>query len=464
MKISGMIQKIPFFDKGIREDKVEKRHTNWDENTIVTILICFFALAPILGKLGSGLIPIFTVLGVVFLYTGLLREKRTFLKRAEKPLEFCIVVMGTLSLLGILLFCLGLDIGQQEGYETEFLILFFSLFYYYVYSKKQIKSVNFAIVLHIYSGILVVALMEFLVFPQMGIFTDSWQNASMALLVALMAVIHYCYSKIRGLRLIYITEAVVAFLVLAINHNVISLYIMCLMLFLLAALLPPRVKPIKRSLQMFFCFTFLISNMSLFTNYTGLFPVKEPGYSLETSVLVDLLLCVLGVYVTGVWDKLPLEKEYNCTLPLRRMQKNLLRVSVGFVGIFLFFGLCGNHLGKLPGGTIFNMAKVEIDVLFKVCQASLTEGLLFRAAEEYGLFGIVVCLVNTILVIERIVVNRRFLHHENIILTMCSCLFGIIFCFYSINAKVLPVYSFMLICALIPDMQYVKGNKKLWKN
>lgn len=464
MGIKEFIHNVPLFQKGEQENKAEKKHMKPDGNVVVTILICIYALAPILGKTGSSLIPVITVAGIVLLYAELLREKQVFLKRPNKALEFGIAVIGILALLGILLFCFGIDIGHKQGYGTEFLLLFFALFYYYIYSKKRINSVYFTMILHIYSGVLVLCLLEFLVFPEMGIFTDSWQNASVALMAAMLAVIHYCYNRVKSLRLIYLTEAAVAFVVLAINHNVISLYIMCVLLFLLAALMPPRVGPVKRSLQLFFGFVFLVSNMSLITNYTMLVPKIEPVYSLETSVLIDLLLCILGVYVTSVWDKLPLEKEYNCILPLRKLQKNLLKIAVGFSGVFFFFGFCGSHLVKLSGSTIFEMAKVEIEVLFKACQTSLTEGLLFKVAEEYRLFGVALCLAMAILVIERVVVNRRFLHHENIILTMCSCMLGIIACFYSVDVKVLPVYAFVLICALVPDMQYVKGTKKLWKN
>lgn len=235
---------------------------------------------------------------------------------------------------------------------------------------------------------------------------------------------HYSYNRVKSLDMIYTAEAVAAFLVLAITHDVISNYIMFFLLILLVILTPPRVKPVRRNLQMFFGFVFLISNMSLITNYTQLIQVSVAAYSLETGVLMDLFLSLLGAYVLDVWDKLPVERERDCILPLRRLQSRLFLVAAGMFCFVAFCSIYGNYLEQLPAGTVLEMMKNEAVVLFQVCHESVINRFLFYGMEEYGVLGGVVSVAFIILSAERIYANRRFLHHENFMLTMCSGFMG----------------------------------------
>lgn len=84
------------------------------------------------------------------------------------------------------------------------------------------------------------------------------------------------------------------------NHSNISFWILGGTILLIPILLRPTALVFKRAMQMMFVFVFIISNMSLLTNYTGVLLV-ETSYDLEHSVYLDLLLalgCVL-FFITG---------------------------------------------------------------------------------------------------------------------------------------------------------------------
>ena len=76
---------------------------------------------------------------------------------------------------------------------------------------------------------------------------------------------------------------------LFVNQSSISLWMMAFYFLALPVVLRPTALLVKRVMQLFFMYLFMLSNMSLLTEYTDVFR-KEIVYSLQHSVYVDLLL------------------------------------------------------------------------------------------------------------------------------------------------------------------------------
>lgn len=105
-----------------------------------------------------------------------------------------------------------------------------------------------------------------------------------------------------GKEIWYGTNAVVDFFLLFIQDNA-AATVMAGSMFLQTALrYMTRKKTVKRVTQMFFTFVFLLCNMALITNYTGLLTVNV-SYNLELGVYLELILAVFGVWFFQTWDK-----------------------------------------------------------------------------------------------------------------------------------------------------------------
>jgi len=419
------------------------------------VLVAFYSLLPLLGHINTMVVP-----GMIVVFLILLNRKNLMhIKKPEQLLEWGVFCIGTVSLLSVFLFCAGIDIGYEEGYETEMWLLIFSLSYLYFTCRREIKTVYFKIVLHTFSVILFLCIIRFLVFENVVGNLSSLQIAQIAMTGAVLAVIYYSYSKDKGYSLIYLAEAFMAFIVLVINHDIISLFIMFFLLFLILAYTLPRVEPVKRSLQMLFGYVFLLSNMPLITNYTNLILVECEGYRLETGVLLDLFLCILGSYVLKIWDKVSVKKEWETIALIRNMQKDLRKIIAGMAFFLAGLYLCGHELEGIPGGMVMDTLKTEAGIFYKECQNSAVNGFFYQSIVKYGAWGAVGCTCFVVLAAKRIMDNCRFLHHENFILTMCALLFGLTAVFSGASKTVFPIWSFMLIFILIPDMRYVRRKE-----
>lgn len=419
------------------------------------VLIALYSLLPLLGNINTIVIP-----GILVIFWLLLNKDHLLhIRKPKQLLEWGVLCTGAASLLSVFLFCIGIDIGYEEGYETEMWLFIFSLTYLYFICKKEIKTIYFKIILHTFSGLVFLCALRFLVFENVVRNLSSLQIAQIAMTCAVLAVIHYCYSKDKGYSLIYLAEAVMAFIVLAINHDIMSLYIMFFLLFLILVSIPPKMEPVKRCLQMLFGFVFLLSNMPLITNYTDFIMAECTGYRLETGVVMDLFLCVLGSYVLGIWDKVSVKKEWEAITLIRKLQKNLQKLAAGMVFLLVGFYLCSHALEGTQGGMIMETLKAETAVFHRECQNGAVQGIFYQSIVKYGAFGAFGCVCFAVLMTKRIMDNRRFLHHENFILTMCVLLIGMSIMFNGIDEVMFPIWSLLLIFILVPDMRYVRIKK-----
>lgn len=421
-------------------------------NTVWLVLVLLYAIFPLWGN-----INIFMISGTMaVVLTWLNRKNLLHIRKPKQLLEWGVFGIGAASLMSVFLFCIGIDIGYEEGYETEMWLLIFSLSYLYFICKREIKAVYFKIILHTFSIMTFLCAVRFLVFENVVRNLSSLQIAQIALTSAVLAVVYYSYSRDKGHSLIYLAEASMAFMVLAVNHNIMSLYMMFFLLFLILTYTLPRIEPVKRSLQMFFGFVFLLGSMPLITNYTDLFLTECEGYRLETGVLLDLFLCILGSYVLQIWDRVSVQKEWESIALIRDMQKNLRKVIGGIVFLLLGFCLCSRELEGIPDGMIMDTMKTEAMILGRECLDGTAEGIFYQSIVKYGVLGAVCCSCLAVLMAKRIMDNCRFLHHENFLLTMCAILVGIWVMLNGGSGAIFPIWELLLIFALVPDMHYLR--------
>ena len=209
-------------------------------------------------------------------------------------------------------------------------MLAFVALYFCLSSGIRFRQIYFNLIL--YGGLLFCAVFLFPHFTGIQIkgygnllLEDRGATASCFLLVCMVGVYQYCSCRDRLRSWFYLAISVVGFLALFLNWNILSFWMMSAYFMAIPVILRPTAQLIKKDMQMFFLFGFLLSNMSLLTEYTQVVLTELP-YSLEHSVYLDLLLAAGGVLFFHYWEKIPegIDLERLVMRKMRRIYKGLL--------------------------------------------------------------------------------------------------------------------------------------------
>ena len=135
--------------------------------------------------------------------------------------------------------------------------------------------------------------------------SDIYYINMVAFLVMLVAAGQYIYCKDKIMQVIYIVSVILATLTMAVNAAWGTAFLTFVMLMVYSVAIVPVAAIMRKLLQMIFGIAFLFCNMSLLVNYTEIIQVDGLTYHLESSVVGELILCLLALYVFKQWDKIP---------------------------------------------------------------------------------------------------------------------------------------------------------------
>ncbi len=188
-------------------------------------------------------------------------------------------------------------------------------------------------------------------------FSDSGQTASYFMLVGMVSVYACCTGKDKMRSVFYMMTAGVSFMALFVNQSSISLWLMAFYFLALPVVLRPTALLVKRVMQLFFMYLFMLSNMSLLTEYTDIFR-KEIFYSLQHSVYVDLLLAAGGAVFFCYWERIPAGTALE-RLVLRKLQKGYRMLAKVIALLFVVTAAAGGRM-ELPGKAVGDMFRTFV--------------------------------------------------------------------------------------------------------
>lgn len=188
-------------------------------------------------------------------------------------------------------------------------------------------------------------------------FSDSGQTASYFMLVGMVSVYACCTGKDKMRSVFYMMTAGVSFMALFVNQSSISLWLMAFYFLALPVVLRPTALLVKRVMQLFFMYLFMLSNMSLLTEYTDIFR-KEFFYSLQHSVYVDLLLAAGGAVFFCYWERIPAGTALE-RLVLRKLQKGYRMLAKVIALLFVVTAAAGGRM-ELPGKAVGDMFRTFV--------------------------------------------------------------------------------------------------------
>ncbi len=253
----------------------------------------------------------------------------------------------------------NLDDGKIDFAYNAF-IFSFVIFYFCMAEEKIYKKSYFDLIL--YSGLVVMGGMLFYYFLGMesdNVFCTFAENtgavAAYLLLVSMISVYAYCTCTDRLRSLFYLLIAGVSFLLLFLNKNIVSIWLMCFYFIAIPIVLRPTAALLKRDMQLFFFYLFLLCNMSLLTVYTDVL-YKKVTYHLELSVYLELLLAICGLIFLHYWDKIPEGIDLD-RLVMRKMRRGFQFVFKVMLILFIGILLGGEKWQSLPEGTLYEVMK-----------------------------------------------------------------------------------------------------------
>lgn len=332
-------------------------------------------------------------------------------------------------------------------YQIPVVMISLSLLYFNFKRIKAVKSWYFDLLLYLSLIVEAVLLYGFISgAPVKELIinnaADSGAVASFLLLPCMVSTYQYCMCRDRLRSWFYLMTAVISYFTLFLNHNIVSFWLMAFVFLAIPLVLRTTAGLVKRDMQLLFVFIFLLSNMSLLTNYTKVFQA-DISFDLEHSVYLELLLAIGGVFFFRQWDRIPegIDLERVVTRKLRRMFRFLVwAVAIVFAG----FILGGESWMELPDKTGAGIIKsFAVPLVSEVRNG--TSGFVRLLREDA--VGSLLILILAVSLITRIRRNHNFGKSVTNSLILFSAVFGAELLFWIPCAGSMPFYLMFVVLA-----------------
>ena len=273
-------------------------------------------------------------------------------------------------------------------------------------------------------------------------FSDSGQTASYFMLVGMVSVYACCTGKDKMRSVFYMMTAGVSFMALFVNQSSISLWLMAFYFLALPVVLRPTALLVKRVMQLFFMYLFMLSNMSLLTEYTDIFR-KEIFYSLQHSVYVDLLLAAGGAVFFYYWERIPAGTALE-RLVLRKLQKGYRMLAKVIALLFVVTAAAGGRM-ELPGKAVGDMFRTFVLPLSE--EMGGRESGLWCVFQGYGVFPGLFLIIMIVLFEDRM--YRNYAEDKTVTgaLSLISGIFVVQLLFWNPGLHNIVCYFYLILTA-----------------
>ncbi len=421
----------------------------------VHILLCLvMTIYPLLlfkkdlgGISSQSLVLFLAVMGTLFYCFLLIRKEGWKLPPFHSRIDLMMLLLSVYAFIRIIVKMTGTATAEGVSFDFEVTMLSVSVLYLLLAEGKAWKEEYFDIL--VFSGLIVFALLliKFLCTDRINSALEVLDRngiASYTILICMAGLWQYIRCRDRLRSFFYIGVLAIGYFVLFINHNRVSILLMSFIFIVIPVVVRPTAELVKRDMQMFFLYLFMLSNMCLITNYTDLIRV-ETDFSLEQSVYLELFIAIGGVVFFRYWDRIPEGMDPD-RLVMRKMRKayqflfNML--------IFLFTGVLigGNKWQSLPEKSGITVVKGFVIPVMEEIQNG--KGGIFLCVEELGALGTGILVILFLLAIAGV---RKRIGFDKPVTTMLVIFFFMFvtqFLFWGVSSSTLPVYLILSFFAL----------------
>lgn len=341
-------------------------------------------------------ILLFAVTTVIFFYFFSLNIKRFKWKKLTRTdwIISAIIITALIDL--VYHICTGrTDIGQELAVlamgMSYFILRRLSIdtdIVFKIFNASNLVGYIFLIITYITKG-WGIAAVRFL--------TGSGCIVSWLILGISVSILAYCTSEGKIQKYFYGIGMLLGSFLLFMQKNMTAILIIEGLLLMLPFIMKPSKGFIKKVMEMFFAFNFLLCNMSLITGYVEIFKglstydieanVYPVTYDLEVSVYLEMALALAGLGFFTLWDKQTNESDAE-----DKLLPEMLPFFKAVIIIILLF------LGALFAASTRGASVILPEVMYKllslfILSISGQAGVFYTVGERYGEIGAVIILV-----------------------------------------------------------------------
>ena len=393
------------------------------------------------------------VLGTLFYCFLQIRSNEWYLRKQINRTDLVGILLAVYEFGRIIHKLLSSNEAGAVVYDSEVLILSMAVIYLLLSTESVFDAKYFDALL--FSGLIIfgILLYQYLCMDNVGsavlaitgnFMADSVDTASYTLLVCVTALWQYCKCDDRMRSVFYGGVQAVGFFVLFLNHNILSIWLMAIVFIALPVFSRPTAELVKRNAQMTFVYLFMLSNMSLLTNYTTLIK-KDVSYNLEQSVYLELLLAAGGLFFFHSWDRIPKGTDLR-RLIMRKMQRwygFCLKAAGAFLAGVLIGGGNWQKLSDTTGRTA-----LKSFILPLVNEINQGKSMFYFWFDDQGIIGGILLLIFCLLMASSLRKNFDYARPFTCILSLVAVLFLVELLFWKVGVNVLPVYFVFFIFAI----------------
>lgn len=408
------------------------------------------------GILYSTLSLLIAVLLLAGIHCNFIRNNQWALKKIEYPLDYFLLGIGAYELLSMIQKIITGDQGGFINFNMELMVILLILVYFIISSGMECQLQYFDWLL--YSGLIIMAglsayflieIKDSLLIEYMA--SDSARSASYLILISTVGVVQYCFCKDFLRSIFYYSVSFISFFVLFLNGNMVGIFIVGVILFIIPLFTKPTAALIKKNVQMIFTFLFLLSNMPLIITFLKLTEMKQI-VTLEGSIYIDLLIALGGLIFFHYWEKIPKSEtsdkinletlEHYMMEDIQKVYRNIV-IGVGLIAASIV--TIGNQWSNLPKSMVIAPFK-KLAVAFSA-EVSLRSGMFYECLSKQGLIIGIVLIVVMICMVKKVKQNICNECYFNTMVVLISCAGLLQMIVWKPFANTAPIYFIAMVFA-----------------
>lgn len=349
-------------------------------------------------------------------------------------------------------------IGIRSDAMVGFALLTIPVMFFATRSDWEITKECLSVIF--FGGVLLVALA--MVYYIMGTdilfgigMTDVGLIAIAAILTGIIGAYLFSMAGMKRMTVLYGIGTFGAMVCLALCGNDIALLILVAGICLLIVNADRDVEVIKRLLLCQFLALFIPCNVVLLVEYTSFVHAEVSTRSLQASVVGELVLCLLAVFVCKYWDEIE-EIPEEAIKNIQLFFKNAFRYVMGFGVFLLLLGWVELRAGVENILRLFHDSEWKADGIFSATiieTASRAGKSIMQAYEEntlrlvfdaYGMVGVLVLVFLLAFLGYKWWQLRRFTLKKDVIIWMLSAIVILCGILLPMRSLMIPIYTFFV--------------------
>ncbi len=436
---------------------------------MIRVLIFLFPLYVYENNVVMGISGKDILVGIVVLILFIYCVIRIFRNRELDESDVGIPHLIMLGIFGITVITFAFQVflkSREMSHTFRYLVLFLLPFcakyaggfrkYYFQLLSSSFAILYISMYRYIFTGKPTLIGAEYLL-------SDPYRLMPHLMLGTAVTSILYITEKKAKLQKICLLLTAASLVLLFLYGDMAAFIIMLFFIMGLQFLYLPRVFFMKKNMVLLFLYGLCASNAPLITFFKA--PGIERQFNLEYSIYIDIVLAVVGLIITGCWEKMKKEQvtEKSLMPNFSRWYKRAFWAVAGVVGVSIALGSRSGDLQNVIGGKALSGFSASLwDAI------NNSNGELLHVIFVYGIIGLcVILLMGGILIgsVSVILQNEQSTIAEKVLALLMLLFFAQSF-FYPFAATSMPEYLIFVgfasganACESILDFETIKTKK-----